>query len=199
MKKKYTIILIVVSVILILALVIGLSVGLRKNDKNKVASASAEGDEGGGEEGGGDGGGVGPPGPLGASTCTSSSTQFCVTVVDSKFYIDGAAPSNGAIIITRGETYTFDQSDSSNSGQPNLNIIDTSNFDPFVGFAPYNTNGECSSCVTFNGTPGQSGASTVFAVPSNNSVNLAYGSTTGGSTNMGATFSIDDASATIPS
>ena len=191
MKKKYTIILIVVSVILILALAIGLSVGLQKNDKNEVASASAEGDEG-----GDDGGGVGPPaGPLGGTTCTSSSTQFCVTVVGGKFYIDGAAPSNGAITITRGETYTFDQSDSSNSGQPNLDILDTSNFDPFVGYAPYNTNGECSSCVTFNGTPGQSGASTVFAVPSNNSVNLRYGS---GSTNMGATFLIDDASATIP-
>lgn len=192
MKKKYTIILIVVSVILILALAIGLSVGLRKNDKNEVASASAEGDEG-----GDDGGGVGPPaGPLGGTTCTSSSTQFCVTVVGGKFYIDGAAPSNGAITITRGETYTFDQSDSSNSGQPNLDILDlTSTPSPSVGYAPYNTVGECSSCVTFNGTPGQSGASTVFAVPSNNSVNLAYGS---GPTTMGATFSITDASAAVP-
>jgi len=191
MKKKYTIILIVVSVILILALAIGLSVGLRKNDKNKVASASAEADGGGDEEGGG-----GPPGPMDAQ-CTSSSTRFCVTVVDSKFHIDGAAPSDGAITITRGETYTFDQSDSSNSGQPNLDILDlTSLPSPSVGFAPYNTNGECSSCVTFNGTPGQSGASTVFAVPSNNSVSLAYGS---GPTTMGATFLIDDASATIPS
>ena len=166
--KKYAIILIVVSVILILSLTIGLSVGLRKkskkNKKNKVASAS--------------------------NACAADANCFVVTVAGGVFHIDGAAPSNGAITLTRGVTYTFDQSDSSNSGQPNLDILDLSVFNPSLpGNPPYNNNGECSSCVTFNGTPGQSGASTVFALPSNNSVNLRYGS---GSTNMGANFNIVD-------
>ena len=64
-----------------------------------------------------------------------------------------------------------------------------------VSLIPYNDDGECSSCVTFNGTPGMPGASTVFAVPANNSTTLRYGidlSTTG------ASFQIDDAMATIP-
>ena len=85
-------------------------------------------------------------------TTVASTTAFVVTVVNSggnKFAINGiTAPT---LQLVRGTTYTFDLSDSSVSGHP-LAFKSGSN--------SYTTG------VTSSGTPGQSGANVVFAVPS---------------------------------
>jgi len=81
----------------------------------------------------------------------SSTQTFTVTVVDSggnKYVLDGSiAPT---LTLVRGFTYTFDQSDSTNSGHP-LRFKN--------GSEAYSTG------VTVNGTPGESGATVVFTVP----------------------------------
>jgi alpha-tubulin suppressor-like RCC1 family protein len=79
----------------------------------------------------------------------SSPTTLTVTVANSKFVINGdETPTLGFI---RGETYTFDQSDSSNSGHPL--VLATS-----ADGAQYTTG------WTASGTPGTDG-SHVFTVP----------------------------------
>lgn len=151
--KKYAIILIVVSVILILALAIGLSVGLRKNDKkNKVASAS--------------------------NACAGDLNCFVVTVAGGVFHIDGAASSDGAITLTRGVTYTFDQSDSSNAGHQMI-LKDIFNAQWTTG-------------VQTNGTAGQSDASVVFSVGLTGFPNVLKYSCDVHGDNMGAQFNIVD-------
>jgi len=82
-----------------------------------------------------------------------SSLSFVVTVVNSggnKFALNGiTAPT---LQLVRGTTYTFDLSDSSVSGHP---------------LAFKSGNNSYTTGVTSSGTPGQSGASVTFAVPSN--------------------------------
>jgi len=91
----------------------------------------------------------------------ASSLAFVVTVVNSggnKFAINGiTAPT---LQLERGTTYTFDLSDSSVSGHP---------------LAFKSGNNSYTTGVTSSGTPGQSGASVTFAVPSNApSIGLRY-------------------------
>ena len=85
-------------------------------------------------------------------TTVASTTAFVVTVVNSggnKFAINGiTAPT---LQLVRGTTYTFDLSDSSVSGHP---------------LAFKSGNNSYTTGVTSSGTPGQSGASVTFAVPS---------------------------------
>ena len=100
---------------------------------------------------------------------------FTVTVSSGVFYINGVA--NPSLTLTRGFTYTFDQSDSTNNNHP-LAFRDSSN-------ASYTTG------VTVNGTAGQSGSSVVFAVPSNAPSSLLYYCTQHGNS-MGNTISIID-------
>ena len=86
-------------------------------------------------------------------TTVASTTAFVVTVVNSggnKFAINGVtAPT---LQLVRGTTYTFDLSDASVSGHP---------------LAFKSGNNSYTDGVTSSGTPGQSGASVTFAVPSN--------------------------------
>ena len=86
-------------------------------------------------------------------TTVASNTNFAVTVVNSggnKFALNGmTAPT---LQLVRGTTYTFDLSDSSNSGHP---------------LAFKSGNNSYTDGVTSTGTPGQSGASVTFAVPTN--------------------------------
>ena len=98
---------------------------------------------------------------------------FIVTVSGGVFYINGTA--NPSLTLTRGFTYTFDQSDSTNNNHP-LAFRDSSN-------ASYTTG------VTVNGTAGQSGSTVVFAVPSNAPSSLLYYCTQHGNS-MGNTISI---------
>lgn len=84
------------------------------------------------------------------ATTLSGTQTFAVTVAGGVFVIDGA--SKPALTLVRGFTYTFDVSDSSNSGHP----LQFKN-----GSSSYTTG------VTVNGTAGQTGATVVFAVPSN--------------------------------
>ena len=85
-------------------------------------------------------------------TTVASTTAFVVTVVNSggnKFAINGVtAPT---LQLVRGTTYTFDLSDASVSGHP---------------LAFKSGNNSYTDGVTSSGTPGQSGASVTFSVPS---------------------------------
>jgi hypothetical protein len=80
----------------------------------------------------------------------SSPTTLTVTVANSKFYING--DSKPTLAFIRGETYTFDQSDASNSGHPL--VLATSE----DGATQYTTG------WTASGTPGTDG-SHAFIVP----------------------------------
>lgn len=102
----------------------------------------------------------------------ASGTQtFAITVVGGVFYVDGV--SKPTLNLIRGFTYTFDQSDSSNSGHP----LAFKN-----GSTAYTTG------VTVNGTAGNAGATVVFAVPNNAPASgLRYYCTVHGN-NMGNTI-----------
>jgi hypothetical protein len=71
-----------------------------------------------------------------------------------KYHIDGL--SSPGLILNSGFTYTFDQSDSSNSGHP-LRFSTTAN-------GSHNSGSEYTTNVTTNGTPGSSGAYTRIVV-----------------------------------
>lgn len=108
----------------------------------------------------------------------SGTNAYTVTVVNSggnKFALNGT--TNPTLTLKRGITYTFDQSDSSNSGHP-LAFKD--------GSGNAYTNG-----VTITGTAGQAGAKVVFAVPSNAPSSLLYYCTVHGNA-MGNSITVQD-------
>ena len=94
-------------------------------------------------------------------TTVNSATNFTVTVVSSggnKYVLNGI--TTPTLQLVRGTTYTFDLSDSSVSGHP---------------LAFKSGNNSYTDGVTSSGTPGQSGASVTFTVPSNApSIGLRY-------------------------
>jgi len=100
------------------------------------------------------------PSPSPSPSPTPSPTTYTVTVADylgsNYFYIDGSrAPT---LTLTEGQTYKFDQSDSTNSSHP-LRFSTTSN-GTHSGGTEYTTG------VTTSGTPGSSGAYTQIEVAS---------------------------------
>tara|TARA_B100000123_G_scaffold27376_1_gene18742 strand:+ start:2572 stop:3390 length:819 start_codon:yes stop_codon:yes gene_type:complete len=88
----------------------------------------------------------------------SAGNTFAVTVASyaggNRFYIDGVVYPT--LNLTEGQTYTFDQSDASNSNHP-LRFSTTSN-GTHAGGTEYTIG------VTTNGTPGNSGAYTRITV-----------------------------------
>ena len=88
----------------------------------------------------------------------SAGNTFTVTVAayagGNRFYIDGVVYPT--LNLTEGQTYTFDQSNASNSNHP-LRFSTTSN-GTHAGGSEYTTG------VTTNGTPGSSGAYTRITV-----------------------------------
>jgi len=98
------------------------------------------------------------------SVNTTTVTTYTTTVATgtnsygtgNKFYIDGSV--SPTLNLTEGQTYKFDQSDSSNSTHP-LRFSTTAN-GTHAGGSEYTTG------VTTNGTPGSSGAYTQITVAS---------------------------------
>jgi hypothetical protein len=93
-----------------------------------------------------------------ASTVTASTTTYTVTVASGTLYGGGSGNvfvlngnNNPALTFTRGVTYVFDQSDSSNAGHQ-------------LAFKS-SGGGSYTTGVTTVGTPGQAGAKTTFVVP----------------------------------
>ena len=100
------------------------------------------------------------PSPTPAPTPSPSYTTYTVTVASylgaNYFYIDGSrAPT---LNLTEGQTYRFDQSDSTNGSHP-LRFSTTSN-------GTHGGGSEYTTGVTTNGTPGSSGAYTQIEVAS---------------------------------
>ncbi len=101
---------------------------------------------------------------LGTVSVTATVTTYTVTVATgtnsygtgNKFYIDGSV--SPTLTLTEGQTYKFDQSDSTNSTHP-LRFSTTAN-GTHAGGSEYTTG------VTTNGTPGSSGAYTQITVAS---------------------------------
>ena len=100
-------------------------------------------------------------------------TTYAITVVGGVFYLDGA--SKPALTLVRGNTYIFDQSDSSNASHP-LAFRDSSDNSYTTG-------------VTVTGTAGQAGAKVTIDVASNAPSSLKYYCTTHGN-NMGNTITV---------
>jgi len=108
----------------------------------------------------------------------SGTNAYTVTVVNSggnKFALNGA--TNPTLTLKRGITYTFDQSDNSNSGHP-------------LAFKDGSGNAYTSG-VTVTGSAGQAGAKVVFAVPSNAPSSLLYYCTVHGNA-MGNSITVQD-------
>ena len=104
--------------------------------------------------------GVAAPSPTPAPTPSPSTTTYTVTVASylgaNYFYIDGSRAAS--LTVTEGQTYKFDQSDSSNSSHP-LRLSTTSN-------GTHGGGSEYTTGVTTNGTPGSSEAYTQIEVAS---------------------------------
>lgn len=106
--------------------------------------------------------GQGAIGVLGTPTISSNVTEYAVTVAygtnsygsGNKFYIDGVL--SPTLSLSEGNTYKFDQSNSSNATHP-LRFSTTAN-------GTHNGGSEYTTGVTTNGTPGSSGAYTQIVV-----------------------------------
>ena len=109
----------------------------------------------------------------------AGSQTYTVTVTNpgsgNVFVLDGT--NNPAITLTRGFTYTFDQSDASNASPDHRLLFKDSADNAY-------TNG-----VTSSGTLGQAGAKTVFVVPANAPDSLKYYCSAHGNT-MGNTITV---------
>ena len=101
---------------------------------------------------------------LGTVSVAATVTTYTVTVATgtnsygtgNKFYIDGSV--SPTLTLTEGQTYKFDQSDSTNSTHP-LRFSTTAN-------GTHGGGSEYTTGVTTNGTPGSSGAYTQITVAS---------------------------------
>lgn len=105
-----------------------------------------------------------------------STITYTVTVVSSKFIIDGSGPTT-KLTFRDGDTYIFDQSHSSNAGHI-LQFSATSNNS---GSSEYTTG------VTKTGTAGQAGAKTTIITSGSTTDTLYYYSSGGGT--YGSEFS----------
>ena len=101
---------------------------------------------------------------VGSVTVASNVTNYAVTVASgtnsygtgNKFYIDGSV--SPTLTLSEGNTYWFDQSDSSNSSHP-LRFSTTAN-------GSHGGGSEYTTGVTTTGTPGSAGAYTKITVAS---------------------------------
>ena len=108
--------------------------------------------------------GVASTASLGTVSVAATVTTYTVTVATgtnsygtgNKFYIDGSV--SPTLTLTEGQTYKFDQSDSTNSTHP-LRFSTTAN-------GTHGGGSEYTTGVTTNGTPGSSGAYTQITVAS---------------------------------
>ena len=115
---------------------------------------------------------------------SSVAKTYAVTVAGGVFYLDGV--SQPVITLTRGVTYTFTQTDNTNSNHP-IAFKDS-------GGSSYTTG------VTSSGTPGNAGANTVLVLAANAPVaGLRYYCTVHGN-GMGNTINVvdDDFTITLP-
>ena len=123
------------------------------------------------------GGNVARPGVFGSEV----GAYYAVTVASvgggNRYHFDGVDRPNPTLI--RGATYTFDQSDSTNSNHP-LRFSTTSN-------GSHGGGSEYTDGVTTNGTPGSAGAYTKITVPHNSADTLYYYCTN--HSNMGSSTS----------
>ena len=93
-----------------------------------------------------------------------SGTTYVVTVASgtnaystgNKYYITDEIGASPTVTLTEGETYRFDQSDSTNTGHP-LKFSTTAN-------GTHDSGSEYTTGVTYNGVPGQTGAYTEITV-----------------------------------
>ena len=112
------------------------------------------------------------------SNSAGANQTFTVTVQNvsgNKYFIDGV--QTPVLKLARGKTYTFDMSDSSNSGHP-LAFRDSSDNSYTTG-------------VTTSGTAGSSGATVVIVVAANAPSSLKYYCTSHGNA-MGNTITVID-------
>ena len=104
---------------------------------------------------------TGVTGTGGIGTSAYTGQIFAVTVVDvggnNKYFLDGANRTTGTpISLSEGQTYRFDQSDSTNNGHP-LRFSTTSD-------GTHGGGSEYTTGVTTSGTPGYPGAYTQITV-----------------------------------
>ena len=104
------------------------------------------------------------------SECTSSSTNICITVVNTdggrKYAVNGTTQAN--ITLTSGSTYTLDQVSSSNSGHQ-IRISTTAN-------GTWNSGGTefTGASIAVSGTPGSSGSGLTISPTASTTSPLYY-------------------------